>query len=71
MEEIIKMMPLFLLCVIIFFVTSYWLKDNNKLNNQKLNFDYYVNTKIRYAKLFSIFILGVMVIKIIYILLTH
>jgi hypothetical protein len=76
MNEIMQLLPLLFLCLIILFICNYWLKKNIKHKNEfsdfdeKLNFHYYSNLKIKYGKYFSIFILTVIILKIFYILLS-
>jgi NADH:ubiquinone oxidoreductase subunit 3 (subunit A) len=75
MEKITPMMPLFILALFILFLANYFLKKDKKNNLDTTNsgfemdFNKYINTKTKYAKIFSIVIIVFIILKIIFILL--
>ena len=77
MKELISMIPVFFLCLFIYFITGYWLKKDNEKNkdllnnNFSMNFDKYINLKIMCGKIFSIGGIIILILKAIYIILAE
>lgn len=73
MKEIIQMIPLLILLLVIYFSSNYFLKkdkESNKNTSEKgvVDFDSFINQKTKYAKIFSIIIISVIILKIFFIL---
>lgn len=74
MEKITPMIPLFILALIILFITNNFLKKDKKNNlgktnsESEMNFDKYINLKTKYAKIFSIVIIVFIILKVFFIL---
>jgi len=77
MNELISMIPLFILCVFIYFMSSYFLKKDNQKNKDSrdnfsnMNFNKYINLKTKYVKFFSICIFIFLLLKVTYIILAE
>lgn len=71
-----KLIPLLILLLFTYFVSTYWLKNYNKKNeiesidsNRKMDFGKLVNVHIRNVKIGSIILITVIILKMIYLFL--
>ena len=74
MKEIISMIPTIIIAVLIFFFSNYFLKKDkqkhlyeNRIDSNP-NYSSYLNTQAKYGKIFSIMIIIIIVLKIVWIL---
>jgi len=68
-----KLTPYLILLLFTYFISSFWLKKNNKKNeiksidnNSKMDFEKYVNIHIRNVKIGSIFLIFIVILKMVY-----
>ena len=68
-----KLTPYLILLLFTYFISSFWLKKNNKKNeiksidnNSKMDFEKYVNIDIRNVKIGSIFLIFIVILKMVY-----
>lgn len=73
-----KLIPLLILLLFAYFVSTYWLKNYNKKNeiesidsNRKMDFGKLVNVHIRNVKIGSIILIAVVILKMIYLFLNE
>ena len=73
-----KMIPLLILFLFTYLVSTYWLRKYNKKNkiesidsNRKMDFGKLVNVHIRNVKIGSIILIAVIVLKMIYLFLNE
>ncbi len=74
MEEIISMIPTFIVAILLFFFFNYFLKKDKKKDLDKSsidsnpNYSSYLHTKAKWGKIISIMMIIIIVLKIVWIL---
>ncbi len=74
MKEVVSMIPTFIIAILLFFFSNYFLKkdkqkylDKNRIDSNP-NYSSYLNTKAKLGKIISLMMIIIIVLKIVWIL---